>query len=66
MKREDEDFFYLSIEDPVSRTSLEVAINHDDGWREAIIRYVQMLQGIGFNIDITEIEKNLANYKRDK
>ena len=63
---EEKSFFYLSMEDPTSRTSMEVAISHDDGWQEAIIRYVQMLQGIGFNIDMTEIEKSLANYKRNK
>ena len=63
---EENQFFYLSIEDPTSRTTMEIAISHDDGWGEAIIRYVQMLQGIGFNIDITEIEKSLASYKRDQ
>jgi hypothetical protein len=53
--------FYVSIEDPASRTTMEVAISHDVGWQEIMIRYAHMLQGIGYKIDIEKIEKTISS-----
>ena len=58
----DETYYYVTVSDPLSRTEITVTLDHDDGWPEAISRFVDLLQGMGFCIDKPRFESAMNHY----